>query len=125
MPPSLPSPLPFAPPGEEVPTFAEPWQARAFGMTLALFEAGHFTWPEWTDALSAEIAAARQRGEPDLGPGYYHHWLAALERIAAAKGLTSVPELAGRKEAWAHAAEHTPHGQPITLDRARHDHDHD
>lgn len=119
MPLSLPGPLPFASPGEEVPAFAEPWQARAFGMTLALFEAGCFTWPEWTDALSAEIAAARDRGEPDLGDTYYRHWLAALERLAAAKALTSVPELAERKDAWAHAAEHTPHGQPITLDRAR------
>lgn len=106
------------------PAFTEPWHARAFGMTLALYEAGQFTWPEWTQAISTEIAAARERGEADTGTTYYDHWLAALERIVAEKRIATGAALLARKDEWAHAAAHTPHGQPIVLG-AGHDHDHD
>jgi hypothetical protein len=37
--------------------------------------------------LAAELKAAADRGEPDDGTRYYAHWLAALERLVAAKGL--------------------------------------
>jgi nitrile hydratase accessory protein len=100
--------------GDE-PVFSEPWQAQAFAMTLALHRQGIFTWPEWADTLAAEIAAAQTAGDADLGDTYYRHWLAALERLMAAKGLTTAAELASHRQAWAHAAERTPHGQPITL----------
>ena len=36
-------------------------------MVLELFDRGHFTWSEWVRRLSAEIAAASERGEADLG----------------------------------------------------------
>jgi len=36
--------------------FAEPWQAQAFALTLKLHENGAFTWTEWAEALSAELA---------------------------------------------------------------------
>lgn len=108
-------PFPFAPPARDEAVFAEPWQARAFGMTMALHQAGRFTWSEWVEVLSAEIAAAKARGEADAGDTYYLHWLAALERIVAAKGLGAAPELLARKAQWADAAAHTPHGQPIVL----------
>ncbi len=100
--------------GDE-PVFSEPWQAQAFAMTLALHRQGIFTWPEWADTLAAEIAAAQSAGDADLGDTYYRHWLAALERLMAAKGLASAAELESHRQAWAHAAERTPHGQPITL----------
>ena len=32
--------------------FAEPWQAEAFAMTVALHERGLFSWGEWAAALS-------------------------------------------------------------------------
>ncbi len=60
-------------------------------------------------------SAAAARGEPDDGSRYYHHWVATLERLAAAKGLTDAPTLHTRKEAWADAYRHTPHGQPVVL----------
>ncbi len=97
------------------PVFRAPWEAQAFGLTLSLFERGAFTWREWTDALTTQIAAARRRGEIDDGNRYYEYWLGALESIAAAKGLVSVAELAARKDAWDQAARHTPHGKPIVL----------
>jgi nitrile hydratase accessory protein len=108
-------PLPGQPRDADGPVFAEPWQAQAFAMTVKLHEAGHFTWGEWAQALAAEIAAARRRGEPDLGDTYYEHWLAALEKLAAAKGLVAASEAQARAAAWAEAARHTPHGQPIVL----------
>lgn len=97
------------------PVFSEPWQAQAFAMTLALHRQGLFTWPEWADTLAAEIAAAQAGGDADRGDTYYRHWLAALERLTAAKGLTSAAELERHRQAWNHAAERTPHGQPIAL----------
>jgi nitrile hydratase accessory protein len=70
------------------PVFAEPWEAQAFALAVKLSEQGHFTWNEWAATLAAELKAAADRGEPDDGSHYYHHWLTALERLVTAKGLT-------------------------------------
>jgi nitrile hydratase accessory protein len=99
------------------PVFAEPWQAQAFALAVKLSEQGYFTWKEWAAALADELQAAANRGEPDDGSRYYEHWLTALERLVTAKGLTDPAALLGRKEAWAEAYRHTPHGKPIELDR--------
>jgi nitrile hydratase accessory protein len=97
------------------PVFAEPWQAQAFALAVRLSEEGHFTWTEWSAALASELKAATDRGEPDDGTRYYHHWLAALERLVIAKHLTDGTALLERKEAWAEAYRHTPHGKPVLL----------
>jgi nitrile hydratase accessory protein len=95
--------------------FAEPWQAQAFALAVKLSEQGHFTWKEWAAALAAELAAAARRGEPDDGSRYYEHWLAALERLVAEKGLADSTALRTRKAAWVAAYQNTPHGQPVEL----------
>jgi nitrile hydratase accessory protein len=95
--------------------FKAPWEAQAFAMTLALHERGEFTWKEWAQTLAAVIAEVRQRGEADTGEDYYRHWLTALERITARKGLVTRELLARRRHEWEEAAERTPHGQPIEL----------
>jgi nitrile hydratase accessory protein len=95
--------------------FREPWEATAFAIALSLHEQGVFTWPEWTATLAEEIKRAQQAGDPDTGETYYRHWLAALERILAEKGLADRGAIARYGEAWRHAAERTPHGQPIAL----------
>jgi nitrile hydratase accessory protein len=100
---------------EEEPVFAEPWEAHAFALAVKLSEAGFFTWSEWSEALAAELAEASQRGEPDDGSRYYHHWLAALERLVAGKNLVVPASLLARKEEWAEAYRRTPHGHPVTL----------
>ena len=100
------------------PVFAEPWQAQAFALTLELHRAGAFSWREWTDCLAAEIAHAPGEGDAERGDAYYHQWLAALERIVAAKGITSPADLAARRRAWQEAVSGTPHGRPIVLDAA-------
>ncbi len=98
--------------------FAGPWQAQAFALAVKLSEQGYFTWKEWAGALADELKAAADRGEPDDGSQYYHHWVAALERLVTAKGLTASPALLERKEAWADAYQHTAHGKPVELRRA-------
>jgi nitrile hydratase accessory protein len=111
--------LPPLPRDEGGPVFAEPWQAQAFAMAVKLSEAGHFTWKEWAAALAAELKAAADRGEPDDGSHYYEHWLATLERLVTEKGLTNAEALHQRKEEWADAYRHTPHGKPVELSAAR------
>jgi nitrile hydratase accessory protein len=97
------------------PVFAEPWEAQAFALAVKLSEQGHFTWKEWASTLAHELKAADDRGEPDDGSHYYHHWLAALDRLVTSKGLLDREALATRKDAWAEAYEHTPHGKPVEL----------
>ena len=63
------------------PVFREPWEAKAFAMTLALHERGLFTWQQWADALSRQITLAQAGGDADLGDTYYQHWLLALESL--------------------------------------------
>src|SRR4051794_27160536 len=70
------------------PVFREPWEAQAFAMALTLHERGLFTWTEWAEALSGEIRRAQQSGDCDDGSTYYRHWLAAIERLVAEKGVT-------------------------------------
>src|SRR3954468_747722 len=78
------------PRGEDgAPVFAAPWEAQAFAMTLALHERGVFTWTEWGAALAAEIKRAQSAGDPDDGSTYYRHWLAAIERLVAVKGVAT------------------------------------
>ena len=110
--------LPALPRDDGGPVFRAPWEAQAFGLAMALHERGCFTWKEWTARLAAEIAAARQRGEIDDGSGYYEHWLAALEKLVAEKGLVPGDELQMRKAEWDRAARETPHGKPIELKKA-------
>ena len=114
--------LPKLPRDAGGPVFAEPWQAQAFAMAVRLSAQGHFTWKEWADTLAAELKAAADRGELDDGSRYYDHWLAALEKLVIAKQLTDSSALLARKEAWADAYRHTPHGKPVELAAAgRHD----
>ena len=98
------------------PVFAEPWQAQAFAMAVALRDRGVFTWDEWAAALGAEIARAQAAGDSDDGSRYYDHWLAALERLVVAKGAADSETLRHRKAAWDRAARATPHGAPILLE---------
>ncbi|HUB97761.1 MAG TPA: nitrile hydratase accessory protein [Stellaceae bacterium] len=107
--------VPSFPRDADGPVFREPWEAQSFAMTLALYERGLFTWPEWAAILAEEIERAQQAGDPDTGETYYRHWLAALERIVAEKGVTDASALARYRDAWDHAADRTPHGTPIVL----------
>jgi len=74
--------LPSIPRSGDEPVFREPWEAKAFALAVALHEAGLFTWAVPRHEAIDEIAAA---GAGDDGSRYYEHWLAALEKMVAAK----------------------------------------
>ena len=80
-----------------------------------------FTWKEWADALDRRIKRAQAASDPDTGETYYLHWLAALEKLVADKGVatTGAVPRPRTKHAWEHACERTPHGQPIELQARR------
>jgi nitrile hydratase accessory protein len=100
---------------ENGPVFREAWEAQAFALTLNLHERGVFTWPEWTAALAKEIRRSQSAVDRDTGETHYHRWLAALEEIVVAKGLTTFAMLTRFRDAWDAAARRTPHGTPIEL----------
>jgi nitrile hydratase accessory protein len=97
------------------------WEAQAFALAVNSPRRGISPGTRWAATLGADMKAAAERGEPDDGSRYYHHWLATLERLVAEKGLADPAALAARKEAWTDAYRHTPHGQPVELD-AGHEH---
>jgi nitrile hydratase accessory protein len=107
--------LPSLPRDPGGPVFREPWEAQAFAMTVALYRRGLFSWPEWAAALAAQIKRAQREGDPDRGDTYYHHWLAALERLVSDKGVADTASLERCRDAWERAADRTPHGTPIEL----------
>ena len=85
-------------------------------MVVRLHELGLFTWQQWAATLAEEIDRAQAAGDPDTGETYYHHWLAALERLASESGAASAEDQERTREAWRRAADRTPHGQPIELE---------
>ncbi len=78
--------------------FTAPWEARAFGIAVALNEAGAYPWRDFSQGLAAETAAAEQGDGPT---GYYERWLETLAKLAMAKGLVTPAELAQRTQAYA------------------------
>lgn len=113
---NYPQAVPFRLPGDDTPdapVFAEPWQAQAFALAVALNERGLFTWSEWAAELSRQVAS------PDAaqdGSDYYQHWLAALEALITLKGVAGHEAIDAMSDAWQRAAHATPHGQPIRLE---------
>ena len=107
--------LPGQPRDEEGPVFHEPWEAQAFATAIMLHQRGLYSWSEWAQTLALQIRAAQAHGDADRGDTYYSHWLAALEALMDAKGVSSAAELTRYQRAWVHAADRTPHGQPIEL----------
>lgn len=73
--------------------FSEPWQARAFGVAVALNEAGLYPWQAFSTQLAEEIAEVRGTEEAD---DYYDRWLGALEALAEREGLIGAEELERR-----------------------------
>lgn len=110
-----PDPMDGLPQRDGEPVFRAPWEAKAFAIQLALFEAGAFTWREWADRLGAEIARDDLSDDAE-GSAYYRYWLRALEGLIADKRIAPDEILAATASAWHHAAERTPHGQPIALE---------
>ena len=73
--------------------FEAPWEARAFGLAVALNENGLFPWRDFSQGLATEIATAEQKG---ISSSYYERWLTSLEKLVIDKGLMTREEL----DAW-------------------------
>ncbi|MDF1857163.1 nitrile hydratase accessory protein [Pseudooceanicola sp.] len=103
------------------PHFFAPWQAKAFALTIALHEAGTFTWPEWAAAFSerlhSDIAPPTATSSADHAEQYFTAWLATLEALLARLALTDPAQVAEAAQIWQRAAHATPHGQPILFER--------
>ena len=98
---------------DKTPTFCEPWEAEAFALVVALQDNGIFTATEWATALGREVHSNQAA---DDGHDYYEHWLAALEKLLAAKGIASTVAIDHLAAAWERAAHATPHGKPVLLE---------
>lgn len=101
---------PLAPEG-----FEAPWHAQLFALTLALSEAGGFTWKDWTEAFGAELARRGAARPQDGSDDYWAAWLAALEGFLDARGHAAAAEVAAMRDAWEAAYLATPHGDPVVL----------
>jgi nitrile hydratase accessory protein len=84
------------------PVFNEPWESRAFGIAVALCEAGLYAWDEFRDVLIAQITAAEARGDHTT---YYERFLAALTELLTVKGLCATDEIDRRMASVAAAGD--------------------
>ena len=78
--------------------FEAPWEARAFGLAVALTELRRYTWDEFRSRLEAELGAGPEDGTPS---DYYQRWLASFETILVEKGLLGRDEIETRTAALA------------------------
>ena len=70
--------------------FHDEWERRVFALAIALYEQGEYSWDDFRQHLIASIAATGETPDNPVpeGPGYFEHWLAALEKTLDDKGLT-------------------------------------
>jgi nitrile hydratase accessory protein len=68
--------------------FEEPWQARALGMGVVTLKALCVGAAEWATALGAAIEEHGHDPDEDPAAAYYTAWVAALERLLEAHGVT-------------------------------------
>ncbi len=121
------------------PVFTEPWSARAFAIVVKMYDKHHYSWPEWVDYFSAELAPPahypRPEGDDERPEGdnersvdiaaskltgdservdaeYSGYWLAACEKLLAAKGIVTKAELDDRTAALAEAESPGPRFAP-------------
>ena len=108
------------------PAFTSPWQAQIFSLVVGLHESGCFSWNEWAEALSREIAEDSNSGadgvktqeETNPSDSYYRLWVSALEQILARKTILDSDEVRERVARWREAYLNAPHGAPVTLSMA-------
>ena len=65
--------------------FHAPWQARTFALAVKLHESGLFTWKEWSDRLSHNIADFEVGEEVISNDDYYTLWQHTLEQLVFEK----------------------------------------
>ncbi len=107
--------VPSIPRDTEGPVFREPWEAQAFAMALALHERGLFTWPEWAATLADEIKRAQAPAIPTPARPITGTGSTRSNASSPRRASPDPATLARYRDAWDHAADRTPHGEPIEL----------
>lgn len=75
-------------------TFEAPWQARAFGVALALRDGGTVEWAEFQDRfIDAVQATDPDRMQADVEAVYYERWLETVEELLVEQGVVDAAEL--------------------------------
>lgn len=72
--------------------FQAPWEGRAFGLAVSLYDSGRYPWADFSQRLVTELAGDSE-GSPER---YYEHWLAAFARLMLDQGVLSADELEAR-----------------------------
>jgi|TARA_B110000444_G_scaffold127033_1_gene119536 nitrile hydratase accessory protein len=87
--------------------FQEPWEARAFGLAVALAETEALSWEFFRKNLIVEVAA-KERSLRDGGEAwsYYESWLKALEKSVIEGAIVKKSAIAERCGSYAAR----PHG---------------
>ena len=87
--------------------FQAPWESRAFGVAIALHDAGAIDYEAFRSRLIAEIAAhERSHGAGEDGAEYYERWLTALEQVLVEERIVSTAEIGERAAVIAHERAH-------------------
>lgn len=81
--------------------FDTPWESRAFGLAVALHEAGVVEWEEFRARLADEV-----RARPGERWSYYERWHDALEHLLVESGVVTAAEVAREVDAIAHERAH-------------------
>ena len=87
--------------------FTEPWESRAFGVAVALHDAGVVDFEAFRVRLIAEIGTWESTHAPgDEGYRYYERWLTALERTLLSERIVEPGALEAARAATEHEWEH-------------------
>ena len=99
---------PAAPPRENGElAFDEPWESRAFGIAVALHDAGTVHFEDFRARLVDEIRSWQDEHDPtEGGYRYYERWLVALEGTLLGQGVVDEAALSAERRRlereWAH-----------------------
>lgn len=74
--------------------FDQPWQARAFALTMALIEDNLFTFHDFQQALIVQVKRVEAGGCISDNTDYYTCWLKALGVLIEARGALHKDTLA-------------------------------
>lgn len=81
-------------PSDESLAFAEPWNARAFALVIALSERGLFTLKDFQAELIETIGNHEKTGCITTEEEYYTHWIEALTALLKRRKLLSADAIA-------------------------------
>ena len=118
-----PPPIPGIAGDQSEPRFFAPWQARLFALTLAAYENGLFSWPDWSARFSKILREMPALPEPssdeDHADQYFLAWMRSFEDLIHDIGAATPDTIRETADIWKNAALATPHGQPILFENGQ------